>query len=599
MTSKTRVAGIDLGTTNSCVAVYEGKRARVLSNAEGSTTTPSVVSIDPDGLRHVGSAARHRAATHPESTVTGIKRIMGRRHDSAEALHYAEWSPLRLRVADDGFVRVEIEKKLYSPEEISAIILDQMRRTAEEALGEELQRAVVTVPAYFDDAQRHATRNAGRIAGLDVLRILNEPTAAALAYGLANERDGLVAIYDLGGGTFDVSILEIQQGVFQVRSTAGDSYLGGLDFDWKIAEWALDKFQKTHKLDLRSDKVRIQRVLDAAEETKKLLSSARHAPVSVPHIDKIDDGHTLHLDFVLSRGDYEGMCQPLVDKTIECCRQALEDAKLRTTDIDWIIFVGGQTRMPLVAQRVAEFFGRTPLKGINPDEVVAMGAAVMGGLLAGELQDVVLIDVAPHTLGIAVKGGRVHHLIPRNTPIPATAHHTFSAPAGKAGTIRLNVVQGESDSAAENRSIGTIELADLPPSDRDGPRIEVAFHIDANGIVEVTARDLFTGKAAERRIVDASFVGEDELSRMTHDMLTYRAADHRRRLMAEERNRAVAMLTQVRKMAKGEGPDSLWRDLLRQMSAELEQLLQITDAAAMDDIRRRLDAVSEQLAGMQ
>ena len=592
-----RVLGIDLGTTNSCVSVYEGGRSRVLPNAEGVSTTPSVVSFDEDGKRFVGTAARYRATTHPEATVLGVKRIMGRRHDSAECLRYAEKSPLRLQVTGDGLVRVRIGGSSYSPEEVSSIILDHLRGVAELSLGRDCRGAVVTVPAYFDDAQRHATKNAGRIAGLEVLRILNEPTAAALAYGLGNERDGLVAIYDFGGGTFDVSILDIDSGVFQVRATAGDSYLGGLDLDWLIAEWALDRFRRMHEIDLSADKEKLQRVLQASESAKQVLSGSRHAAVSVPHLVTVPGSGAVHMDLLLDRDEFEGMARPLVEKTLRCCRRALDDAKAEVGDIDWVIFVGGQTRTPMVAQVVSEFFGKAPLKGINPDEVVAMGAAVMGGLLMGEVRDVVLIDVAPHSLGIGLKGGQVHALIPRNAPIPAEAKHTFAAPAGVKGTIRLNIVQGESETASENRSLGVLELHDLPASDEAKPRIEVTFHIDNNGIVNVAARDLLTGKAANRSIVDASMLSEEELSRMTHDMLTYRARELDQRLLVAERNRAAAMLATTRKLIAGAGQGELWREILERGAAELVELL-AAEGLDYELLRRKLDTMEEQLAGI-
>jgi molecular chaperone DnaK len=536
-----KVIGIDLGTTNSCVAIVENGETIVIPNAEGSRTTPSVVAFTHSGERLVGQVAKRQAVTNPENTVFAVKRLMGRRHDSAEAARQAELVPYRIARAENGDAWVQAGGKPHSPPEISAMVLSTLKGVAEAYLGTEVTEAVITVPAYFDDAQRQATKDAGRIAGLDVKRIINEPTAAALAYGLDKKEGERIAVYDLGGGTFDISILEIHHGVFKVRATHGDTYLGGEDFDHRLIDSLCGRFQKETGIDLRRDRMALQRLKEQAEKAKHELSSSLSTEINLPFIAS-DASGPKHLVLSLKRSEFEIMVVDLIEKSLEPCAQALRDAGLKVKDIDAVVLVGGMTRMPLVRQKVSEFFEREPNKGVNPDEVVACGAAIQGAALTGELDEVLLLDVTPLSLGVETGGGVFHALIPRNTTIPTKKSEVFTTSVDNQPFVPIHVLQGEREMAADNRTLSKFELAPIPPAPRGVPEIEVTFEIDPNGIMNVSAIDIRTGKQQRVRVVASSGLTAEQVDQLVTDAERFKDTDKRRRELAELSNSADALL---------------------------------------------------------
>ena len=536
-----KILGIDLGTTNCCVAVVEGAAPQVLANREGSRTTPSIVAFTEEGDRLVGQIAKRQAITNPLNTVFAVKRLVGRKFDAPETAHAREVLSYDITRAGNGDVKIRARGEEYSPEEISAFILREIKEFSEEVLGEEITEAIVTVPAYFDDAQRQATRDAGRIAGLDVLRIINEPTAAALAYGLERKGSEVVAVYDLGGGTFDISILELGDGIYEVKATAGDTYLGGEDFDKKIMDWLLEDFQKSAGIDLKQDRMALQRLKEAAEKAKCELSSALETTITLPFISA-DSSGPKHINRTLTRDRFEHLVADLIDRTAAPCLDALSSAKLQPSDVDQVILVGGQTRTPKVQRMVAELFGREPSREINPDEVVAIGAAIQGGVLKGEIKDVVLLDVTPLSLGIETHGGLFEKLIERNSTIPTKNTKVFTTVADNQSVVEIHVLQGERELAKENKSLGRFELVGIPTSPRGVPQIEVTFSLDSNGIVHVSARDLATGKAQGMQINPAGGLSQSEIDRIIRDATEFAASDGERREIAQMRNRLEGML---------------------------------------------------------
>ncbi len=548
-----KVIGIDLGTTNSCVALMEGKDARVIENSEGARTTPSMAAFTDDGERLVGQAAKRQAVTNPEKTLFAIKRLIGRRADDPVTQRDRELVPYQIVRADNGDAWVEVQGKQYSPSQISAFVLTKMKETAETYLGESVTQAVITVPAYFNDSQRQATKDAGRIAGLDVLRIINEPTAAALAYGMdKNKKSGTIVVYDLGGGTFDVSILEIGDGVFEVKSTNGDTFLGGEDFDARVIQYLAEEFRKESGIDLRKDRLALQRLKEGAEKAKIELSSTVQTEVNLPFITA-DSSGPKHLNIKLTRAKFEALVEDLVGRTIEPCRNALKDAGLKANHISEVILVGGMTRMPKVQQIVKDFFGREPHKGVNPDEVVAIGAAIQGGVLKGEVKDVLLLDVTPLSLGIETLGGVFTRLIERNTTIPTRKSQIFSTAEDGQTAVTIRVFQGEREMATDNKLLGQFDLLGIPPAQRGMPQIEVTFDLDANGIVHVTAKDKATGKEQAIRIQASGGLSESEIERMVSEAEQHAAADKTRREAVETRNHADAILHSTEKNLKEYG----------------------------------------------
>ena len=536
-----KIIGIDLGTTNCCVAVVEGSTPQVLPNREGGRTTPSIVGFTEDNERLVGQIAKRQAITNPMNTVFAVKRLVGRKFDSEETRHAREVLPFEITRASNGDVKIRARGRQYSPEEISAFILKEIKEFSQEALGEEIAAAIITVPAYFDDAQRQATRDAGRIAGLEVLRIINEPTAAALAYGLDREGGEIVAVYDLGGGTFDISILELGDGIYEVKSTAGDTYLGGEDFDKKIMDWLLADFRRATGIDLKQDRMALQRLKEAAEKAKCELSTAQEAVITLPFISA-DAAGPKHINRTLTRARFEALVADLIDRTAAPCLDAIKAAGLQPSDVDQVIVVGGQTRTPRVQQMVAELFGREPSREINPDEVVAIGAAIQGGVLKGEIKDVVLLDVTPLSLGIEMHGGVFEKLIERNSTIPTKNTKVFTTVADNQSVVEIHVLQGERDVARENKSLGRFELVGIPAAPRGVPQIEVTFAIDSNGIVNVSARDLATGKAQGIQINPAGGLSQAEIDRIIKEASAFGDQDRERREIAEIRNRLEGIL---------------------------------------------------------
>ncbi len=545
-----KVIGIDLGTTNSCVAVMEGKEAKVIVNAEGNRTTPSVVGFSKTGERLVGLPGKRQAIANPENTVYSIKRFMGRKY--TEVSEEIKKVPYKVVEASNGDAHVEISGKKYSPPEISAMILAKLKADAESYLGEKVTQAVITVPAYFNDSQRQATKDAGKIAGLEVLRIINEPTAASLAYGLDKKKNEKIAVYDLGGGTFDISILEIGDGVFEVKSTNGDTHLGGDDFDQRIMDWIADEFKKQEGIDLRKDKIVLQRLKEAAEKAKIELSSATQTEINLPFITADSTGPK-HLVMTLTRAKLEQLCSDLIDRTIEPCKKALSDANLEAKDIDEVVLVGGMTRMPAVVELVRKFFGKEPHKGVNPDEVVAVGAAIQAGVLQGEVKDVLLLDVTPLSLGIETLGGVFTRLIPRNTTIPTRKSEIFSTAADNQTSVEIHVLQGEREMARDNKTIGRFHLDGIPPAPRGVPQIEVTFDIDANGILHVSAKDLATNREQKITITASSGLSKEEIERITKEAEKYAEEDKKKREEVDIRNQADSMVYNAEKTLKEVG----------------------------------------------
>jgi molecular chaperone DnaK len=592
-----KVIGIDLGTTNSCVAVMSGGDPVVIANAEGSRTTPSVVAITDKGERLVGQIAKRQAITNPENTIYSIKRLMGRKFNSRQVQEAMKRLPYKIVEGPNGDAHVEIRGKRYSPPEISAMILQKMRQTAEDYLGEKITEAVITVPAYFDDSQRQATKDAGQIAGLNVLRIINEPTAASLAYGLDKKKDERISVYDLGGGTFDISVLEIGEGVFEVKSTNGDTFLGGDDFDLRIMDWLVDEFRKDQGIDLRKDRMALQRLKEAAERAKIELSSSQETEINLPFITA-DASGPKHLVTKLTRAKLEQQVDDLIQRTVEPCKKALADAGVAARDINEVVLVGGMTRMPKVIQVVRDFFGKEPHKGVNPDEVVAIGAAIQGGVLKGEVKDVLLLDVTPLTLGIETLGGIFTHLIERNTTIPTKKSQIFSTAGDNQSAVTIRVFQGEREMAGDNKLLGQFDLVGIPPAPRGVPQIEVTFDIDANGIVHVSAKDLGTGKEQSIKITASSGLSKEEIERMVRDAQSHSEDDKKRKELAEARNQADTLIYATEKNLTEHG-DKISEDDKTRIKEAIESLrkaMEGNDASAIQSASQALTTASHKLA---
>ncbi|MCB4767507.1 molecular chaperone DnaK [Ancylobacter sp. Lp-2] len=577
-----KVIGIDLGTTNSCVAVMEGTSPKVIENAEGARTTPSIVAFTEDGERLVGQPAKRQAVTNPERTFFAVKRLIGRRYDDPIIEKDKKLVPYSIVKGDNGDAWLESDGKKYSPSQISAFTLQKMKETAEAYLGAKVDKAVITVPAYFNDAQRQATKDAGRIAGLEVLRIINEPTAAALAYGLDKKSAGTIAVYDLGGGTFDVSILEIGDGVFEVKSTNGDTFLGGEDFDMRLVNYLADEFKKEQGIDLRNDKLALQRLKEAAEKAKIELSSAQQTEINLPFITA-DASGPKHLTMKLTRAKFEALVDDLIQRTVEPCRKALKDAGLSAGQIDEVVLVGGMTRMPKVQEIVKQFFGKEPHKGVNPDEVVAIGAAIQAGVLQGDVKDVLLLDVTPLSLGIETLGGVFTRLIDRNTTIPTKKSQVFSTAEDGQTAVTIRVFQGEREMAADNKILGQFDLVGIPPSPRGVPQIEVAFDIDANGLVNVSAKDKGTGKEQQIRIQASGGLSDADIDKMVKDAESHAAEDKKRRAVVEAKNHGEALIHSTEKALAehGDKVGEVEKGAIEAGLAELRTALEGDDAEAI------------------
>ena len=586
-----KIIGIDLGTTNSCVAIMEGGDPKIIENTEGNRTTPSVVAFNDSGERLVGQVAKRQAVTNPTKTLFAIKRLIGRKFSDAEVKKSIEISPFHIVEGSDGNAVVEVDGKKYSAAEISAMILGKMKQTAEEYLGEPVTDAVVTVPAYFNDAQRQATKDAGKIAGLNVQRIINEPTAASLAYGLEKKGEEKIAVFDLGGGTFDVSILEIGDGVFEVKSTNGDTFLGGEDFDMRIVNWLADEFKRDQGIDLRNDKMALQRLKEEGEKAKMELSTAKETDINLPFITA-DASGPKHLNIKLTRSKLESLVDDLIERTAGPCSTALKDAGLTPSEIDEVILVGGMTRMPKVQEKVKQIFGKDPHKGVNPDEVVAVGAAIQGGVLKGDVKDVLLLDVTPLSLGIETLGGVFTKLIEKNTTVPTKKSQVFSTAADNQPAVSIHVLQGEREMAQNNKTIGRFELADIPPSPRGVPQIEVTFDLDANGILHVSAKDLGTGKEQSIQITASSGLSKEEIERMQKDAELHAEEDKKRKELVEAKNNGDSMIHMTEKSLK-ELSDKVDADTKSNVENEIANLKKALEGDNIDEIKQATESLTQ------